>query len=115
MIEEISGQPGVRVVTRSWSDIEVKGLRDLGLQVVNASPRTIVLFAASGVEPALVFARSSDLDLDMRELISLAAPLIDGRGGGSPQVAQAGGRHREGLKQALDIAQKSIDQSEKTS
>ena len=38
------------------------------------------------------------------DLIKLAAEKVGGRGGGRPDMAQAGGKHAEKLPQALDLA-----------
>ncbi len=38
------------------------------------------------------------------ELIQAIVPAIDGRGGGKPNLAQAGGNKAEGIPQALALA-----------
>jgi alanyl-tRNA synthetase len=46
--------------------------------------------------------------LSAAELIRGAAPEIDGRGGGSDEMAQAGGRDSAGLGKAFDTARRAI-------
>ena len=71
-------------------DRDMNALRKLAKQVI-LRPRTVALLGSGGEKPALVFARSSDLVFDMSKLVRDAAARIGGRGGGSPDFAQAGG------------------------
>ena len=78
------------VVARVLRDRDMHALRKLAKQVVSR-PRTVALLGSGGEKPALVFARSSDLPFDMSRLVRDAAARLGGRGGGSPDFAQAGG------------------------
>lgn len=78
------------VAMRVWHARDMNALRKLAKQVISR-PRTVALLGSGGEKPALVFARSSDVALDMSKLVRDAAARIGGRGGGSPDFAQAGG------------------------
>lgn len=78
------------VVTGVWHDRDMNALRQLAKLLI-ARAGTVALLGAGGEKPALVFARSADLTLDVSALIREAAKRIGGRGGGSPDFAQAGG------------------------
>ena len=94
-------------VTRAWADRDRDSLRKLAQHIV-ARPGTVALLGAGGRQPALVFARSGDLPFDMDALVRQAAARLNGKGGGSPEFAQAGGpptgeeQVRQALEQALD-------------
>ena len=61
--------------------------------------------AARGIDPArLVFARSADLPGDMSALMREACIVIDGRGGGKPEMAQGGGSAKDKLDSAIESA-----------
>jgi alanyl-tRNA synthetase len=61
-----------------------------------------VLFGLRHPKPTLIFVRSADLtDFDFRDWIAEVAPLIEGKGGGTPERAQAGGKRVEGLEEAV--------------
>jgi len=49
----------------------------------------------------LVFARSTDAPGDMNMLMRDACAMIDGRGGGKPELAQGGGRNVDQLVEAI--------------
>jgi len=56
---------------------------------------------------------SNDLvkrDVKAGDLIKHVAPLIDGRGGGPPTMAQAGGKDPERIPDALAAGRKWIEQ-----
>jgi len=55
---------------------------------------------------------SNDLvkrDVKAGDLIKHVAPLIDGRGGGPPTMAQAGGKDRAGIPPALSAGREWIE------
>lgn len=53
--------------------------------------RALVLFAVRNEKLQLVVARGADLPLAANELLKELLPLIHGKGGGTPQLAQGGG------------------------
>ena len=60
----------------------------------------------------LVAGISRDLEADGLNAgawIRSAAEVVGGRGGGKPDMAQAGGKHPEKLPDALEAARKSIE------
>lgn len=72
-------------------------------------PRTIALLASREKDAArLVFARSTDAPGDMNALMREACTLLDGRGGGKPDLAQGGGKNVSRLTEALDHAAQSL-------
>jgi len=65
----------------------------------------VVALLASGRDKVhFIFARSEDVDVDMRPLIKAATAIVDGRGGGRPEVCQGGGKDGEKAGEALDAA-----------
>jgi alanyl-tRNA synthetase len=71
-----------------------------------AQPTTVALLGATGQSLSLVFARSKDLSIDLAALLKAAAARLGGKGGGSPDFAQAGGPavSEEQLKDTLNWA-----------
>jgi alanyl-tRNA synthetase len=74
-------------------------------------PNTIALLGSIDGETArLIFARSADAAGDMSELMRQACEMIDGRGGGKPDMAQGGGKKLDKLAEALAAAQNRLKQ-----
>src|SRR6266576_1286540 len=91
---------GIRVVTRIFDGRDAESLKHLAQALISHS-HTIALLASREQEAArLVFAKSADTDGDMNALMREACALIDGRGGGKPDMAQGGGRIVERLSEA---------------
>lgn len=90
LLSDLRQRDGCGVALRAWRDRGVTELRQLAKQII-ARPQTVALLGSSGDKPALVFARSGDLPFDMNALVREAAARLGGKGGGSPDFAQAGG------------------------
>ena len=78
------------LITQAWAQRDAAYLKRLASLLV-AQPKTVVLLGATGQSLALVFARSPDLPIDLGALLKAAAARLGGKGGGSPDFAQAGG------------------------
>jgi alanyl-tRNA synthetase len=95
---------GTRVVTQVFDARDAEFLKKLAHALI-AHGQTITLLASRDKNTArLVFARSGDASGDMSTLMREACALLDGRGGGKPDMAQGGGKSVERLNEALDRA-----------
>ncbi|MGI8785994.1 MAG: alanyl-tRNA editing protein [Acidobacteriota bacterium] len=103
--EELARQAehnGTMLIVRAiLQENEAHKAADLARQIVAGGPSRLVLIGARGPQPSLVFARSADLTYDMRQWMAGVTSCIEGRGGGRPDYAQAGGKRQEGLEEAL--------------
>jgi len=100
---------GTRVVTRIFDNRDAESLKHLAQALISHS-NTIALLASREQEAArLVFAKSAEANGDMNVLMREACALIDGRGGGKPDLAQGGGRNVERLSEAVESAIKSLE------
>jgi alanyl-tRNA synthetase len=81
------------VVTHVFEGRDAESLKKLA-QALIAQPGTIALLGSRDKDAArLVFARSSDAAGDMNTLMREACAMLDGRGGGKPELAQGGGKN----------------------
>jgi alanyl-tRNA synthetase len=109
LLAEVSpNAAGIRVVIKILDDRDSESLKHLA-QALIAHPDTIALIASKDKEAArLMFARSVDAPGDMNALMKAACALLDGRGGGKPDMAQGGGKNVEKLNEAIEAARNAL-------
>jgi alanyl-tRNA synthetase len=72
----------------------------------------VIALGLDAEEPQLFVTVSDDLvsrGVSAGALVRIGAPLIDGRGGGRPEMAQARGQRREALPEALDAIRGALE------
>jgi alanyl-tRNA synthetase len=95
---------GVKVVTHVFENRDAESLKHVA-QALIANAKTIALLGSrEGDAARLVFARSADTSADMNVMMRATCELLDGRGGGKPDMAQGGGKNVERLAAAIESA-----------
>ncbi len=117
MLSQAKKLNGALLVTslRSPDSQGVKRLRDLADRIRQKSPETVVVLGMKDPESEkasllVAVGPSAPKSLNANEILKEIVPLIEGRGGGKPDLAQAGGSKAAGLEQALKHAAQSITQ-----
>lgn len=107
-LAEPTGSAGdYNIVKRIFESADAGGLRET-VSRIRERERTIVLFGVQAPKPALLFACSKGVPLDMGELLKRAAPIIGARGGGGRDFAQGGGGDGARVADALDEAERMV-------
>jgi alanyl-tRNA synthetase len=95
-----------------------KRLRDLADRVKQKSPEAVVVLGMKDGEKAALLVAvgpQSIKAISASDLLKELSPLIDGRGGGKPDMAQAGGTKPAGLAEALKKAAEFVGKRAETS
>lgn len=101
---------GTRVIAHIFAARDPESLKQLAHALI-AHPQTIAILASSDQDAArLIFARSADAPGDMNALMREACTLLDGRGGGRPDMAQGGGKNVDKLELAIETIRSNIAQ-----
>ncbi len=98
---------GAKVLAARLDGVDPKSLRDTLDQLKNKLGSAVVLLAAvNGDKVNLIAGVTKDLTDRCRagDLVKLAAEHVGGKGGGRPDMAQAGGSNPDGVPQALEQA-----------
>jgi alanyl-tRNA synthetase len=98
---------GYDVVKRVFSSQDVVALRETA-STIRETGKTIVLFGLSGPTPALLFACSPGVPVDMGDLMRKVAGTIGARGGGGKDFAQGGGGDGSRVAEAVDEAERRV-------
>jgi alanyl-tRNA synthetase len=102
---------GVRLLTRQVRDVSGGDLRNLADTLRQKVKSGVVLIGSEADGKAtLLAAVTSDVQakVSASALISKLAPLVGGKGGGKPDLAQAGGKDPAGIPNALAQAESVI-------
>ena len=91
----------------------VKRLRDLSDMIKQKVPEAVIVLGMKDPETdkaslLVAVGPKAPKTLNANELLKQLAPFIDGRGGGKPDMAQAGGTKASGLPDAIKAAHKVI-------
>jgi alanyl-tRNA synthetase len=95
---------GIKVLVAKLEGVDAKALRDLAEQLKNKLGSCAVLLAVvDGDKVSLVAGVSKDKMAQIKagDLVNFVAQQVGGKGGGKPDLAQAGGNHPAGLDAAL--------------
>ena len=106
--DELSAQAldvdGVKVLAVKLNDVDPKALRDLADQLKNKlGSCALVLAVVEGAKVSLIAGVSKDKmgQIKAGDLVNFVATQVGGKGGGKPDLAQAGGNDPSGLAAAL--------------
>jgi alanyl-tRNA synthetase len=96
---------GVKVLAAKLDGADVKAMRATMDQLKNKLGDSIILLASNEGEKVTLLAgvtKSLIGKFKAGDLVKDLAPYVDGRGGGKPDMAQAGGKKPEGIEDALN-------------
>ena len=97
---------GAKVLAARLDGVDPKSLRDTLDQLKNKLGSGVILLAAvNGNKVNLIAGVTKDLTDRLRagDLVKLAAEQVGGKGGGRPDMAQAGGSDPNGVPKALEL------------
>jgi alanyl-tRNA synthetase len=97
----------VAVLAREASDLDAAALRQLSDTLLSQIKSGVVIIGRRADDKASLIVRTSD-DLVKRvpagQVIRELAPIIGGRGGGRPDMAEGGGSEPQKLAEALEAS-----------
>jgi len=103
---------GVKILAREASGLDAAGMRQLSDTLLARIKSGVVVLGRSNDGKASLIVRTSD-DLTKRvpagQVIKELAPIIGGRGGGKPDMAEGGGNQPEKLTEALQASYEVIE------
>ncbi|MDT5295694.1 MAG: alanyl-tRNA synthetase, partial [Acidobacteriota bacterium] len=103
---------GVRVLAREASDLDASALRQLSdTLLAQLKSGVVVLGRRADGKASLIVRTSADLSkrVPAGRIIKELAPIIGGRGGGKPDMAEGGGPEPQKLSEALEASYQIIE------
>jgi len=100
-----------KIITEVFGDKSAEGARFLALHIIRQGEFVVLFGVKSETRSHLILACSEGLKLDMRQLVPLVSPFINGKGGGGPSLVEIAGDPKADLPAALEKAAAFIKQS----
>lgn len=91
------------VVIGIFSDKTMNDLKHMS-QLITAYPLHIALLVNKQDNVQVLFSKSNDIKKDVNKLMKAVLPIINGKGGGSPMMAQGGGSIPDAIDQFIEKA-----------
>lgn len=93
-----------KIIKRLFTDKSVQEMRLLTLNIIETQG-FVTLFGQKFESKAhIILGRSDDVDIDLRDLVSVIGPVINGKGGGRPSLVEIAGAQPQNLEAALTKA-----------
>lgn len=108
LLKKAVSLPKGKIVTEVFPSVDAKSLKDLADSLKAKEPEILCLFGSSdGEVSTLVFMCNKVLNergIHCGDLLKETLVMLDGKGGGRPDMAQGGGKKPENLAAALEFA-----------
>ncbi|MFP5245071.1 MAG: DHHA1 domain-containing protein, partial [Thermoanaerobaculia bacterium] len=104
---------GIKLIARRVDDLSGGDLRNFADELrAKIKSGVVVLGSAADGKVTLLTAVTKDLldRVQANTLIGKLAPIVGGKGGGKPDLAQAGGKDADKLNEALSTAPKALEE-----
>ena len=112
MGKRVENLDGRRLVLYAGAFGSMDALKAAAKQVRQLVGSGVIALALDAEEPQLFVTVSDDLvesGVSAGDLVQAAMPMVDGKGGGRPEMAQGRGTRREGLEAALAAIRASLE------
>lgn len=112
-LDQVKEIQGVKMLVASVPDADMNGLRNLGDQWKEKLGECIILLVSACGDKVNLISMVTDGAIakgaHAGNLLKGVAPLVDGGGGGRPNMAQAGGKNPNGIEAALAKAAELVE------
>jgi alanyl-tRNA synthetase len=108
MLAGCDGSRGFKLAQAVFDERDIEELRVLASKLVSGEPAIALLGTKDASAARMVFARSASLEQNLGQLLAESCRILDGRGGGRPELAQGGGPDKNRLEEAIKTAAEKI-------
>ncbi len=113
VMDKVMTIKGVKVLATSVEGVDMNGLRELGDQLKEKIGEGVVVLASNCEGKVNLISMATDgvqaMGAHAGNLIKAIAGKVGGGGGGRPNMAQAGGKNPEGIKDAIDEVKNALE------
>lgn len=114
ILEKAETFNGTKVITHTFQDTDMNTLRRISDLIKQKAQSSVAILGGRSADNAYLLASVTDNlvkeGIKADELINAVASLINGKGGGRPQMAQAGSKEPQNVEQAVSKARELLRQ-----
>ncbi len=114
VMDQVKEVKGIKVLVTKVMDVDMNGLRTLGDQLKDKLGESVIVIASIQGDKVNLMASATDeaqkKGAHAGNLLKAIAALVDGGGGGRPNMAQAGGKNPAGVDECLAKAVEVVDE-----
>lgn len=92
----------VRIISKVLYDFDFKMAKYAISQILSYSSTVCILCIVESNKCHVLMGRSEDVGIDMKEIFDSAISIINGKGGGTPELVQGGGTNTENIPVFMD-------------
>jgi len=108
--DEIVRSAKEKIIKILFKEREVNEVKYLALNIIKKGDFAVIFGLEAQERVHLFVGRSEKIPIDLRKIVDIIAPLIEGRGGGRPDYIEIGGRKKENLEEAINETYKYLKQ-----
>ena len=103
LLAEAPEANGSKLIVRTFADRDLNSIKLLAQKLTRLASNAVALLATTSPQPSLVFAQSRGEPFDMGGLMKQTVAALNGRGGGTRDMAQGGIPKADGIEAAISL------------
>lgn len=104
LINNTNDTNGIKFISNIYKDRGFKDVRYMASKITEHKSSIVTMGVIEKDKCQIVLARSKDLEINMKDIFSKVIGIIQGQGGGNPQMAQGGGPDVDMLDKCLSTS-----------
>ena len=104
MIDESTNINNISIIKKIYTDKSVRYISKVASKITENDNFIALLALINDDKVNLMYASSKNLNININDLLKDSIKLIDGNGGGTPFMAQGGGRNNGNVENTLNYS-----------
>jgi len=102
LINESTYLNGIKIVKKIFTDLDPKDIKYIATQILSKDNIICIFGIMENDKCQILLGRSNNININMKDIFDASINLINGKGGGNPQLVQGGGPNTNGLNNCIE-------------
>ena len=94
----------VKIISNIYNDRNFKDIRYMTAKIIENPSFVAVMAVIEQDKCQIILSRSKDINIDMKNIFNNVIGIIEGQGGGNPQMTQGGGTNVDNLNKCISTS-----------